>query len=366
MNVERFQGKQGLLSLKDEWNTITASMPHKRYFHLHEFHLSYINSLEKDEDSVHFYVIRRDQHPIAIVPLALRTMKVFGIPIRIYRLFPDTSHLGGFTDCICSESSASMFKTLMDHLKTLKTRWDILYIRKCLADSYIITLLNAAHGYKCIQEHSGWNGYVTKPELDNIGHKLTTKSQAKSNRNLRKLQKKGEIELTHAVKVDDLKKYLKRFIVIEDSGWKGDTGTSIMLDSQYAQFYENLMENFGVIGACEINLLSLNGQSIAGQVTFLVDDTCYIAKIAYDESYSNMTPGMLMCEQLFRKLSEQENFRECNFISFPKWINRWNYNSIDTLRVLVFNQTLRGRFSALMLPWAKRLNRVPKSIFTEN
>ena len=364
--VERFQGKQGLLSIKDEWNTVAGSMPRKRYFHLHEFHLSYISSLEKDQDSVHFYVIRCDQRPIAIVPLALRTVKVFGIPIRIYKLYPDTTHLEGLTDCICSESCSSLFQLLIDHLKTSGTGWDILYIRKCLADSCIIELLNAAHGHKCIREHSGYNGYVSKTEIDNVGHKIATKSQAKSNRNLRKLQRKGEVELTQALNVDDLKKDLKRFIVIEDSGWKGDSGTSIKSDPKYAQFYDNLMENLGGTGACEINLLSLNGQSIAGQVTFVVDDTCYIAKIAYDESYSKMTLGMLMCEQLFRRLSEQENFRECNFISFPKWIDRWNYDTIDTLRVLVFNPTLRGRLSALMLPWAKRLNRVPKSTPTPN
>ena len=362
MNIERFQGKQGLLSIKDEWNTIAASMPRKRYFHLHEFHLSYISSLEKDEDSVHFYVIRRDQHPIAIVPLALRTVKFFGMPYRIYTLFPDTSHLEGLTDCICSESNTSLFKALMDHLKVSKTRWDILYVRKCLADSSILQLLNEEHGYTYNPEHSGLNSYVAKPELDNIRNKIATKSQAKSNRNLRKLQRKGKIELTHAVSIDDLKKYLKRFIVLENSGWKGKSGTSIKSDPKYAQFYDNLMESLGGIGSCEIHLLSLDGQSIAGQVTFLVDDACYIAKIAYDESYSKMTPGILMCEQLFGRLSERETFRECNFISFPKWIDRWNYETIDMLRVLVFNTTLRGRLSAMMLPWAKRMNRVPRSI----
>ena len=360
ISVERFQGKQGLLSIKDEWNTIVGSMPRKRYFHLYEFHLSYISSLEKDEDSVHFYVILRNQHPIAIVPLVLRTARFLGIPYRIYRLFPDTPHLEGLTDCICSEPSASLFKELMAHLKASKTRWDILYARKCLADSYIIKLLNAEHGLKCIQEHSGYNGYISKPELDNIGNKLVTRSQAKSNRNLRKLQRKGKVELTHAVTVDGLKKYLKRFIVLEDSGWKGKSGTSIKSDPKYAQFYDNLMEILGGIGSCEIHLLSLDGQSIAGQLTFLVDDACYIAKIAYDESYSKMTPGILMCEQLFRRLSERETFRECNFISFPKWIDRWNYESIDMLRVLVFNKTFRGQLAAMMLPWAKRLNRVPQ------
>jgi len=208
-------------------------MAKKRYFHLHEWHQSYINSFEDDDKSVYFFLMSEKDQPIAIVPLALRKTRFFGLPISILRTYPDTILLGGITDCIIAENDRPLLSLLVDYLNTSGFSWHVIDIWKCLDDSCLITQLEKDPKLNFVRKHIGFSGYITKPTLDEISNEVATNKQKKSNRNLKKLRKMGDVEISMASETDDLRQYLDRFMITEASGWKGASETAIISDPNY-------------------------------------------------------------------------------------------------------------------------------------
>lgn len=358
INIKHVRGREGLSSIEDEWNFLTGSMARKRYFHLYQWHQSYINSFEDDDRSVYFFLMSEKDQPIAIVPLALRKTRFFGIPISIFKTYPDTILLGGITDCIIAENNRPLLSLLIDYLNTSGFSWHVIDIWKCLDDSCLTNELEKDPKLNFVRKHIGFSGYITKATLDEISNEVATRKQKKSNRKLKKLRKMGDVEISVASKTDDLRHYLDRFMITEASGWKGASGTAIISDPNYKEFFYQLTDALSQIDACEINLLNLDGNSIAGLIGLVIDDTYYALKIAYDENYSNMSPGLVLFDQVFRRLSEQGTIQECNFITNINWMSKWNPNTNTVCKVIVFNRSLPGRIGSLAYRMTK-LIRLP-------
>ena len=157
----------------------------------------------------------------------------------------------------------------------------------------------------------------------------------------------GEVEISVASKTDNLRRHLDSFMITEASGWKGVSGTAIASDPNYKEFFYQLTDALSPIDACEITLLNLDGNSIAGLIGLVIDDTYYALKIAYAEKYSNMSPGLVLLDQVFRQLSEQGTIQECNFITNINWMSRWNPDTNAVCKVLIFNNSLPDRLGSL-------------------
>lgn len=347
INIRYVRGREGLHSIKDEWTYLTNSMAKKRYFHLHQWHQSYINSFEDDDRSVYFFLMSENDQPIAIVPLTLRKIKFVGLPISVFRTYPDTILLGGITDCIIAQNNRPVLSILVDYLNISGFSWHAIDIWKCLDDSCLVNQLETDQKLNFVRKYVGSSSYITKATLDEISHEVATRKQKGSNRKLKKFRQMGEVEISIVTNTDDLQRDLDRFMITEASGWKGDSGTAIISDPKYKEFFFQLTDSLSQIDACEINLLNLDGNPIAGLIGLVIDDTYYALKVAYDENYSNMSPGMVLFDQVFRRLSEQGAIQECNFITNINWMSRWNPHTNAVCKVLIFNNSLPDRLGSL-------------------
>lgn len=351
LTVRHFRGRQGLEAIRGEWKALIGAMSSKRYFHLHEYHMSYMDSVEDDPEAVVFTVVYRQGTPVAILPVVLRTERLYRIPLRVMRLYPDTSHLEGLTDCVVAENSGLSLSVMLQALREYGLSWHMFYVRKIMEHSCLRALLQTERRVKTIQEAAGWNDFLTKDQLDRIQYELISKGKKESNKKLRQLQRLGSTEIKRVQDPEAMADAFETFLRLEASGWKGSQGTAIGINEKKESFYSRIIQNLSGIGCAEIDLLQVAGHSIAGILGFTVDGTFYTPKIAYDEDYVRYSPGIVLAEQVFKGLSERGAYRECNFISHTRWASRWKPEKCPTYRVFLFNSTFLGHlgFSAFRL-----------------
>jgi CelD/BcsL family acetyltransferase involved in cellulose biosynthesis len=84
------------------------------------------------------------------------------------------------------------------------------------------------------------------------------------------------------------------FLALEASGWKGRAGTAARDDQAIRAFMEQAVIGLAQIGKARITRLTLDDRPIAALVTLQSGATAWCWKIAYDETFSRFSPGVLL------------------------------------------------------------------------
>ena len=140
-----------------------------------------------------------------------------------------------------------------------------------------------------------------------------SKNRRKSlNRNRRRLEEAGPLSLETYTEGEKLEEALQHFLRLEQSGWKGRSGTALASTPQTRAFAEMAFGN-QPIGSptnhttetakyfeTRIDLLMLNDLPIAASVSVQAGRTAFTLKSAFDESYRHQSPGLLLEEAIIR------------------------------------------------------------------
>jgi hypothetical protein len=131
---------------------------------------------------------------------------------------------------------------------------------------------------------------------------------------------------------------------VEASGWKGKNGrkSAIELHPELTNFYTQLANSLGASGNCEISLLKVDGDFVAGQFGLIVGDVIYILKIGYDERFRRLSPGNLLTAHTIYRLHAEGVIREINFVTDVKWHSFWRPTCRDVYEVCCYRPSLFG------------------------
>lgn len=137
---------------------------------------------------------------------------------------------------------------------------------------------------------------------------------AGSQRNLAKLARKrrrlnalGRVEYRSATTPDQVRAAAERFLVLEESGWKGRRSTALLSHAGTATFVRTMLRTFVRSGQCRIDSLELDGRPLAMAILLKGQRRAYCWKIAFDEAYSLYSPGVqLMIELTRRQLADPD------------------------------------------------------------
>lgn len=110
-------------------------------------------------------------------------------------------------------------------------------------------------------------------------------------RSLRRLQKAGELTLEHATQPTLVSRRVEDFLHIEHSGWKGQSGTSLLSDPVHASF---LRQAVAANENASTDTLLLDGRPIAVNVNLTAAGTLFTPKCAYDEAFRRFSPGIVL------------------------------------------------------------------------
>lgn len=110
----------------------------------------------------------------------------------------------------------------------------------------------------------------------------------------RRLADQGVVEHRVARNEDDVRDAIERFLTLEASGWKGRQRTAMVIDRYRAAFVREAVHRMSELDLCRVHSLTLDGRTVASLVVFIEAGVAYTWKIAYDESLSAFSPGVLL------------------------------------------------------------------------
>jgi len=341
------KGINGLRSLESDWYEITGACQDVSYFQRYEWNLAYLRYLETDPDDVFFFLVAKDQKPVAIFPLKREYRRKAGIKLRCW-LFPRSTDETVHLDFAASSKDIVLpaFRALKQKMHSIRElRFDAIILRRVLDGSNAWKLLTSNIGQNNIIIHHSFSKYLACDDGNSEG---PPGGSGKFRRNLRRLEKrlneKGKVSWHYLSDVHEQCAAFQDFLEVEAAGWKGEegTGTAIKFDMSVVAFYRELINTLGTSGRCRINILKLNDKVIAGQYCLLDEDRINLLKIGYDEAYRDTSPGFLLIKNVFENGCNREEFKELSFVTGSDWNDVFQPNKREVIVGYIFDITFGG------------------------
>ena len=104
---------------------------------------------------------------------------------------------------------------------------------------------------------------------------------------------------------EHLADYLKELFEVENAGWKGRNGTSILAHPDMEQFITCFSQTAVQNGSLRLFFMRVNGEVIAARMAILYANRLWEIKIGYDEKFSHCSPGLLLTHETIKYAFEQ-------------------------------------------------------------
>lgn len=186
---------------------------------------------------------------------------------------------------------------------------------------------------------------------EHLARATSTSSVSKLRSKERKLAALGKLEYAELGRDEDAAPWIRDFLNLEASGWKGEAGTAMGNDDSSRRFFETAMTEAHRRGRLLVTALRLNGQPVAMRTTLRAGEGAFSFKIAYDESYGFASPGMLLEIDNLRRMHARPDLRWMDSCASPGssmferlWIDR------RVIEYLLVPNTVLGWLGLCALP----------------
>lgn len=123
----------------------------------------------------------------------------------------------------------------------------------------------------------------------------------------RRLGERGELLYHVARQPEEIRLGLETFLTLEAQGWKGRSGSAMVIDRYRAAFAREAVHRLSEQGLCRVHSLRLDGRTIASLIVFVEAGVAYTWKTAYDESWYSYSPGTLLAIEATRNHLDDPN-----------------------------------------------------------
>jgi CelD/BcsL family acetyltransferase involved in cellulose biosynthesis len=165
-------------------------------------------------------------------------------------------------------------------------------------------------------------------------------------RNRRKLEKLGPVRYVPDADAAGVDGAVARFLDIEASGWKGDSGTAVLSDARTRVFYAGITAWAHAAGILRVSFLEVDGRAVAGELCLEDDTATYPLKASYEPDFRQYSPGLILLFEQVR--ASVESGRSYEFMgSAEPYKMRWADDVRDIHRLDVHPATIPGRATLL-------------------
>jgi CelD/BcsL family acetyltransferase involved in cellulose biosynthesis len=175
---------------------------------------------------------------------------------------------------------------------------------------------------------------------------LSRNTRSDVSRRRRRLAELGDVEVDVLDGSHGLEAAIDSLLRIEQSGWKGRSGTAIAATPAEERFYRSLAGWAATKGWLRLSFLRLDGRPIAFHYSLQACGVIYALKIGYDEELAAHSPGkVLMAAEIERAF--REGCRRFDFSgSSADYKTRWATGSRKLLELSTSPPTALGRLGA--------------------
>ncbi len=350
--ITRFSGVDGLLELKFYWEALLKTCKYQAFFNTWRWHYSLAKYLLNSP--VNYFLILKDAKPVAIFPLQMVSVEKGGRQWQGYSL-PRHKHIDLTDVLICDDvDSHGVLDFFVDFLRNQSgDRWNLLSLTKFRQRSNLYAAISQDASYpveayaRSFYQPCGMelpsSEAISRKHLKNVS-RLQRKAEAEH----------GKVQLKTVTVESELQEAFERFLSIEASGWKGESGIGSSINSNpgVEAFYRSLINEFGPTGNVAINFLLLGEKYVATQFCIKADGKWSLLKIGYDERYQAFGPGNILLKLLLESLDESAEKCEINLVTGPSWAERWRFFSEPVYCTEIYNKTPTARLLGALL-WGR-------------
>ena len=233
-----------------------------------------------------------------------------------------------------------------DNIRVESDRWQRLL--EALAAAKREIYVSPGHEVGVIDVFHDWDAYIGC---------WSRNHRRSSNRAKKKLEASGEVKVCRLQVPSDeeLDEVLEACWKIEDSGWKGENGTSILKTPVLREYYHQEARLMRDLGMLDLWLLKLDGELIAFDYSLLCKQTSLSFKISFDPVWEKCSPGRALQMYQMEQYHQDPNVTLVDTLGFlcevkAKWTTR-SYRSSNCFIAV------GGHGTNMLLRSAKRLKR---------
>jgi hypothetical protein len=228
----------------------------------------------------------------------------------------------------------------------------------------LIEVLNARQAATFVDDC--WNRGLLKPNTassdEYLRAALSQKRRKEMKRQENRLAETGRVQYMALGEENsgEFEDWLDAFLQLEASGWKRESGTAFLCQPSHEKFFRTITARAYERGRLMMTALRVNDRPIALTCDFATGEGSFAFKIAFDETQSRYSPGVLL---------EIEGIRRIHDNPHHKWVDscavrgHFMINRLWTERRLLQNIVIatrrgRGEFVVSTLPFLRYLKRV--------
>lgn len=195
-----------------------------------------------------------------------------------------------------------------------------------------------------------------RPEPTYLEETLSAKHRRELRRQRRKLEEALGEELQTTDLADSNAAY-EQLVALEAAGELAGRGTVLAADSGHLDFFTAVCRNFAAQGRLQLLTLQAGGQILAMKCNLRAGSTLFMFKIAYDETWSRFSPGILLELEMVKLFHDDTGAELMDSCADPNnaMINRLWPDRRTLTTTLLPAAGLKGRAVRPMLTSARNL-----------
>ncbi len=347
MDISLHFGLSGLLELQQSWQTLESKINRPNHSHSFAWWQAYLEELASQPDEFCFISVRQDGETIAICPFVTQVHRRFGLfSARVLASVHDPNFLFPDIMVVPQHQRPDFLPELAKRLSRL-LKWDMLVI------GGVMGVLETSHAVACLPKLSQPRLFreneigcfdVPMDDYEAYQQRLSRKDRANLRRTTKKIEAYDDCLHQSVMEPEKIPQALQTFLDVEAAGWKGagGEGTAIKVNPEMTRFYEKLAAAYAASGQCQVNLLSVEGNTIAGQFAFQLGDTLYMNKIGFNPDYSGLNPGNVLMGKQFERYCADPGIARVNLMSSAHHLKKWAPDLEPSYRYYLCNTTLAG------------------------
>lgn len=202
---------------------------------------------------------------------------------------------------------------------------------------------------------------VGQVHIGGCWHDYQARWSGNHRRHIRKAVKRAglsgdlELEVRTDVPADELPELLRRGCEIEDGGWKGAAGTSILRAPTMFDWYLRQAERMAALGHLQLTFLKYGGRPIAFEYGYRAKGAYFSAKVGYDPAYSAFSPGQVLRAMLLKRFFETREVRLVDFWGpLTDATAKWATDDYAVGRLIIAPRRLTSRLAVAGYAAARR------------
>jgi CelD/BcsL family acetyltransferase involved in cellulose biosynthesis len=295
--------------------------------------------------TLHIVVVKEADEIVAIAPLILTPVRMFGVPVRRLGFFYN-AHVprAGF---IIARRREDAYRAIWDHLLSERRSWDLLQLCQLPEGSPTLEEVQMFAGRDNFPNGVWFSGASPYISLDTHWTQyydgLATKHRSNLRNRFKRMNQNGPVAVETVTTRQCLPDALESGLQLEESAWKRDAGTAISCDPQVRRFYEILAVRAAENKWLQLNFLKAGARFAAFDYSLAYQDQIFLLKLGYDPAFSAFSPSNLLLSMVLERAFEQGLCKYDFLGESADWKRCWSKDSTSNYWLFVFSASLKGR-----------------------